>query len=315
MWMGGRGESLPWCGNCDPEQRTDTDHRPCPRCHPLGVAAMDTRGWCGDCDRRTRLTAAGQRCITCHPRAHLGRDPYQRKPWCRQCGKSDRMLRDATGTRKCPRCHPFGRAPHTWPMHGAPVGYAEQLFACEWLCHINPSFRRLGADELRIRLRRWFDAGWSPRDVEYALDHYPTGDRHTGESPLPTSDPKTIVHFIRRRLSVWRDEDDELLPPVSSLRESNRARRLHDQLQRADEWNQRAERAVPAPQSRHAHLARMIARNAATRARAARHTADQAELAARAVEQQRRAAEVEHWRQQLASLDPGPEQGQGVDSA
>lgn len=265
----------------------------------------DARRWCGQCDRRTRLLADGSRCERCNPLAGRESDPYRRRPWCGACDQRDRMVRDDAGVSKCRRCHPLGRPPTQWPMHGVPAGYTEQLVACEWLCYISPTLRRIGADRLRLLLQRWFDAGWTPRDVVHALDHLPTGEIQPGDVPPAGSDPKVTEAYVKRRLRAWLDDEDNPLPAINQQIAGNRERQVAAQIAAREEWRRRAATAVPADRSYAAAQARLVAREAASRGLRRRREAEERELARREAElvSVRRAAE--HW-QELLSGTPSP---------
>lgn len=266
----------------------------------------EARRWCGECDRRTRLTADGRRCDRCNPLAGRDEDPYRRRAWCGECDQNDRMIRDTSGARKCRRCHPLGRPPAQWPMHDVPVGYTEQLMACEWLCYISPTLRRVGGDRLRLLLQRWFDTGWTPRDVVYALDHLPTGEAQPGDVPTATSDPKITEAYVKRRLRGWLDEEQNPLPAINQQISGNRERLVAAQLAAREAWQRRARLAVPPQRSAAAAQARAIARDAAARGRRRRQEADERERERRHAELASQREAAAHWQALLGDAAPPP---------
>lgn len=169
-------------------------------------------------------------------------------------------------------------------MHDVPDGYTEQLMACEWLCYVSPTLRRAGSDRLRMLLRLWFEAGWTPRDVLYALDHLPTGETQPGEIPTAAADPRTTEAYVKRRLRGWLDGDDAPLPPVNRQIADNRRKVVAAQESAREEWLRRSRGAVPSAQSRGAAMARQVARDAAERNRRRQRAADDRELLRRGEE-------------------------------
>ncbi|MEJ3744389.1 hypothetical protein WEI85_13975 [Actinomycetes bacterium KLBMP 9797] len=265
----------------------------------------DARRWCGQCDRRTRLVADGRRCDRCNPLAGRDPDPYRRRPWCGECDQRDRMVRDNAGASKCRRCHPLGRPPTQWPMYDVPAGYTEQLMACEWLCYISPTLRRVGADRLRVLLQRWFDVGWTPRDVVHALDHAPTGESQPGDVPTATSDPRITEAYVKRRLRAWLDEEQNPLPAINQQISGNRERQVAAQIAAREEWRRQAAAAVPPSRSFGAAQARKIARDAASRGLRQRQQGRDRELARREAEVASTRQAAAHWRELLAG-EPAP---------
>jgi hypothetical protein len=220
------------------------------------------------------------------------------------------MIRDNTGARKCRACHPLGRPPEQWPMHAVPDGYAAQLAACEWLCHISPTLRRIGSDRLRILLQRWFEIGWTPRDVVYALDAQPTGEVQPGEVPPATAPPKVTEAYVTRRLRAWLDDDANPLPAISQQVAGNRARLVAAQAAAREDWKRRERAAVPPSRSRGAAQARLIAAAAADRSRRRRRSADERERASRTSELAARQAVATRWEALLTGTATAPPEEQ-----
>lgn len=111
-----------------------------------------------------------------------------------------------------------------WSMSTAPATRRDRLAAAEALLWQAPTIRRMSARLLRHVLRSWWDAGWSPNDVLYALDHTPDGQpwRYVGRVHTPAA-------WIRHRLAAWRDQAGAALPSrtqrVRAAGEALRARR------------------------------------------------------------------------------------------
>lgn len=226
--------------------------------------------WCRQCDRNTRLTVDGRRCA-CHP-LHGEQDLWEPPAWCRQCDQTTRMFYTEHGASRCHRCHPMGRPPQSWPLTEVPEGIAEQTRACEWLCFISPTLRRVGgADYLYRFLRMWFDHGWTPNDIVYALDVQPDGQPYGSETPSPTSSPQVVQQWLRRRLEQWRDLASGLpYESVSAQVIRNREALVERQLrQRAELDRQRDAAADAAARAAGLAAARKVLADVARRRRVA----------------------------------------------
>lgn len=91
------------------------------------------------------------------------------------------------------------RAPG-WMFPAVPRTRRERLDAADALRWRAPgTLRRMTAPMLRHVLRPWFDTGWSPADVLYALDHRPDGSAWQYAAGV-----KTPAAWVRFRLSAWR---------------------------------------------------------------------------------------------------------------
>jgi hypothetical protein len=103
-----------------------------------------------------------------------------------------------------------------WSLSVAPVTRRDQLAACEALRWDAVTLRPLTGRMLRHLLRPWLAAGWTPRDVLYALDHLPTGEawRYAGQ-------PRAVAAWVRYRLAQWTDPGTGA--PVASRTQRARA--------------------------------------------------------------------------------------------
>lgn len=255
-----------WCGTCRPATRTVYGER-CEQCHPEELRGRVPARHCGMCARDTRLLSDNTRCPDCHPFADYAIDRYAARPWCKQCDESDRYVYMDGFRYKCPRCHRLGRKPMVWPTFDIPDGFTEQFLACDWLCFISPTLRRVGPDRLRLYLRRWFEAGYTPKDIVYNLDHLPTGELYETRTPAPSEDPRVIENWLKRRLREWLDSEEDPLPPVNSHIRYRRDMMIAEQGRRRREQEQVRAAAADPRLSPGAAQARTIARIAATMSR------------------------------------------------
>jgi hypothetical protein len=88
--------------------------------------------------------------------------------------------------------------PRPWPMHQPPRTRGQRLTATRRLRNQAPVLARLTDRQLRNVLRPWYDHGWSPAQIRYALDHQPDGTPH-----WHTADVRHVAGWIRSRLGQW----------------------------------------------------------------------------------------------------------------
>src|SRR5690606_5759290 len=82
----------------------------------------------------------------------------------------------------------------------APATRGQQLDAARAMQHAAFPLRRISARHLRSIARPFFRAGWTPRDVLYAIDTRPDG------TPWPHSGADEVRHlgaWLRHRLAAW----------------------------------------------------------------------------------------------------------------
>jgi hypothetical protein len=89
-------------------------------------------------------------------------------------------------------------AERPWPMHQTPQTRGQRLAATQRLQDQAPVLARLSARQLRSTLRPWYDRGWTPAQVLYALDHAPDGALR-----WHTADVRHVPGWIRSRLAAW----------------------------------------------------------------------------------------------------------------
>lgn len=135
-------------------------------------------------------------------------------------------------------------AARPWPMHQPPETRGQRLAATQRLQQQAPVLGRLGDRQLRSILKPWYQQGWTPAQVLYALDHTPDGALR-----WHTADVRHVPGWIRSRLAAW----DGRTPPrqLGAGRTTDLAAADVAQLPRAD--------ADPvADTSKHASLARRL---------------------------------------------------------
>jgi hypothetical protein len=195
-----------------------------------------------------------------------------------------------------------------------PVSRYEMLACAAWLQHRLPVFTRCSRRLVRHLCKPLWRAGWSNRDIAWAMDHRPST---FGQLSSTLSCPDQIAsprQFIRSRLSAWRREDATIrpgywtsltthAPAAPPAREQVCARHGHTgaRLLRAGEHTLTAERI-----SEHGAAMRQPAPSTNTRPRtvpmldSTRSSSGKGRLAARAERERRRAELVARARAELA---------------
>jgi len=186
-------------------------------------------------------------------------------PWCGRCDQQTRRFDLGDSERRCPECHPYWAFGHSSidPAR-VPVGRAAQEEAVRWLLYELVSLRELPPPELRRRIGRFFEAGWTPSDVVHALDHDPDGSAARGV-PLAGDSPARVGRQVLNLLAAWCDADGQPLPSISQ-QVARRRERLHERRRSAHAaWAEVAARPFN-PDAAVASGARQIAAEAARRA-------------------------------------------------
>jgi hypothetical protein len=166
--------------------------------------------------------------------------------------------------------------PRHWPMTRRPATRGEMLAAAEMLRRRTPLLRRITARHLRSLVKGYFQRGWTPADVLYAIDHYPDGRQHPH-----TDRVRHVPGWIRYRLAAWHNPHDPLadLYPTPSQLAADHARTVRaEQRQRAAQLAAaRAARVDPATGPAAAVRRALAAANPASalaKARAVRRAAE-----------------------------------------
>ncbi|MGI8313383.1 hypothetical protein [Saccharopolyspora hattusasensis] len=97
-----------------------------------------------------------------------------------------------------------------------PVTRGEMLAAATELRQAHLVLARLSAKWVRNLCRPYWQAGWTNRDIEHALEYRPTS-----WSALPAMPAERVVvpaRWIAARLAAWRDEHGRILPGRSQHR-------------------------------------------------------------------------------------------------
>ncbi|MEV6964732.1 hypothetical protein AB0M47_06405 [Hamadaea sp. NPDC051192] len=165
-------------------------------------------------------------------------------PWCGRCDQQTRRFDLGDSERRCPECHPYWAFGHSSidPAR-VPVGRAAQEQAVRWLLYELVSLRELQPPELRRRLSRFFEAGWTPLDVVHALDHDPDGSSARGV-PLAGDLPARVEQRVLNLLAAWCDADGQPLASISQ-QAARRRDRMHERQRAAHAaWAEVAARPI-----------------------------------------------------------------------
>lgn len=93
----------------------------------------------------------------------------------------------------------------TWPIHQTPETRGERRQAAQRLRQQVPLLGRLRSKRLTDLLEPWFELGWNPAQIRYALDHQLDGTPH-----WHTRDVRHVAGWLKHRLGIWRD----ITPPL-----------------------------------------------------------------------------------------------------
>jgi hypothetical protein len=111
-------------------------------------------------------------------------------------------LRKEVGSTACEsstRTRTRERDTATWPIHQTPKKRGEQRAATQRLTEQVPLLAKLRGKRLTDLLAPWFELGWSPAQIRYALDHRPDGAPH-----WHTNDVRHVAGWVKYRLGLWR---------------------------------------------------------------------------------------------------------------
>ncbi|NUT01839.1 MAG: hypothetical protein HOV76_00040 [Hamadaea sp.] len=240
-------------------------------------------------------------------------------PWCGRCDQQTRRFDLGDSERRCPECHPYWAFGHSSiDSARVPVGRAAQEQAVRWLLYELVSLRELQPPELRRRISRFFEAGWTPLDVVHALDHDPDGSSARGV-PLAGDSPARVERTVLNLLAAWCDADGQPLPSISQ-QAARRRDRMHERQRAAHlAWAEIAARPIN-PDAAVASGARGIAAEARRRAEHLRlegRRRERAALAAQATALRARQDRITDSAQRLAAyaLQTGVSAGEFEDLA
>lgn len=108
--------------------------------------------------------------------------------------------------RRVPVCH--------WPETRAPATRRQRWAAGAQLRVVALPLRALSARDVASVCRDFFAAGWSVRDVAYAIDHSPAGPRRMLSLDLEDGSAR-VRGWLRWRLASWRGPDGAVAAPRS----------------------------------------------------------------------------------------------------
>lgn len=200
-------------------------------------------------------------------------DAIRLPSWCRDCDPRTRLVDHGNYVERCRNCHPFWeQEPPSIDPGAVPEGRTAQIEAIAWLRFTNLSLRQVETADVRELMRKFFNVGWSPNDIAYALGHEPDGS-FPGEAPQPHDPSDQITQWLRRRLNSWCDEGREPLLSLSQLRHRRAEAVKEAQRERAHALQEQAARVAP-PYAASTSGARAIAIQAAAKARRMRREAE-----------------------------------------
>jgi hypothetical protein len=222
--------------------------------------------WCGACDKYTRLLADKKRCSNCHPLA--GTEPGEyRARWCGECDPEQRLIFLHNGQPlRCRVCHPLARDVPVFPADMVPVGWTEELLACDWLCHKSTMLNKIGSQKLYEIVGPYFRAGWNLRDLQHALVNRPTGGPFFDAAPTG-ADKSRIARWLQTRLRAWRDNNGLIYEPPHWRLIDERTEKLVQQRESRIAWQHQTARRADPRLSAGALAARRIATAASEAAR------------------------------------------------
>jgi len=120
-----------------------------------------------------------------------------------------------------------GRAPTSWPGWRIPQTPIERSAAGHCLLErlgLGPSghpgrARKINLGRWWAMLKPWWDSGWSPRGLAWAIEHHPDNPgHHRGDALIGATDP---VGVLGGRLAPWRHRAGELPIGLIGLRDDH----------------------------------------------------------------------------------------------
>ena len=187
-------------------------------CHPRPAAGLPPRPPAGSRTNRGDETSPVSEQITVTPPRNSPSERFQDA--CAQAGARARTALRAVANLidKPTQDQPTTTSP-PWPMVAPARTRTEQLALCARLQAEDATLRdpRLSRRALRHVLRPWLAAGWTARDVEWAINHRPEG----GLWPYAFQDSRQLRNpagFVVHRLHQWTSQTGTIPPgPCSSV--------------------------------------------------------------------------------------------------
>lgn len=147
-----------------------------------------------------------------------------------------------------------GREPQ-WPANQATRTKRQRLAAAETLRLLSPAAYQASARNVRSIARPWLAAGWTVRDLIFAIDHTPAGAEHP--YAYNARDLRSPAGWIVARLRLWRDKAGAPLPsPRQQAETANRAARAEHERWRGEVAHSRSTGGARMPDSLRAMLRR-----------------------------------------------------------
>jgi hypothetical protein len=112
----------------------------------------------------------------------------------------------------------------SWPPDQKPATRRESLAAAEALRRELPVLRRMSARAVRAACRIYCQAGWTPADLVYALDHDPDCVQYPHTAPV-----RSVAGWARARWDRWLNAQGVPLASASQLRAEADRIRIADQ--------------------------------------------------------------------------------------
>jgi len=190
----------------------------------------------------------------------------------------------------CVRCHTYTPLILPFSPLEAPEGREQIEAALKTMAIYLPVLMLVDQKRLYGLTWRFFKAGWSVKDILYALDNTPNDTPH--ETPaINPREPETILRRMQPRLRqwVWRDryeeeEGGDIMPgPHTSMRKAMQVRAEEQQvraLSRDIEWVQQREMAQEARHKGAPMFARLAVEMAVEQAKKQRRDGDRRETEA-----------------------------------
>lgn len=176
--------------------------------------------------------------------------------FCQTCAASpgdQGLFRGPTGPAwHCKGCHAVTSAVLPFDPKVPPEGRDECYAAIETLTVFVPIMATIDRELIYKIVRPYFNAGWSVRDIVYAMDYTPDGQTYVGQGAawVRGEGRDRTLYRLQRRLWAWRwadraDGDDIMDGAYTSMTTAMRIRReeieQHSAI-RAVDWANQADK-------------------------------------------------------------------------